>query len=173
MQAATALSEVVDRVVQEVLQCLRAGGKVMWCGNGGSASDAQHLAAELVGRFIVERRPLSSLSLGTDTSVLTAIGNDYGFDEVFARQLMALGRPGDVLIAISTSGESRNVLRALEVARTLQIRTVVLTGQRDCTAWRLADHRLAAPSDQTAHVQEVHIALGQVICGCIEAELFS
>jgi phosphoheptose isomerase len=157
---------------QLLVAALRRGGRVLLFGNGGSAADAQHLAAELVGRFERERAALPALALTTDTSALTAIGNDYGFDEVFARQVEALGRPGDVAVGLSTSGSSPNVLRGLEAARARGLATIGLTGRDGGALARLADVVIVAPSDVTAFIQECHIALGHALCGAVEAALF-
>jgi phosphoheptose isomerase len=157
---------------QLLVAALRRGGRVLLFGNGGSAADAQHLAAELVSRFQMERAALPALALTTDTSALTAIGNDYGFDEVFARQVEGLGRAGDVVVGISTSGRSPNVLRGLEAARGKGLSTIGLTGGDGGALARLADVAIVAPSDVTAFIQECHIALGHALCGAVEAALF-
>ena len=155
----------------EVIRAALAGGhKVLLCGNGGSAADAQHIAAELVGRFVVERRGLPAIALTTDTSALTAIGNDYGYDVVFSRQVEALGRAGDVLIAITTSGRSKNVVAAAAAARELGMKVVALTGAagRPCVA--TCDAGGAVPSGETARIQECHIAIGHVWCELVDAD---
>jgi D-sedoheptulose 7-phosphate isomerase len=149
-------------------RCLRAGGKVMFCGNGGSAADAQHLAAELMGRFLADRAPMASVALTVDSSALTAIGNDYGFDQVFARQVRGLGRAGDVLVGISTSGNSANVVAAFEVARDLGVHIIALTGGGGGTMATLADLLINAPSLSTPRIQELHIAIGHTICELVE-----
>jgi D-sedoheptulose 7-phosphate isomerase len=154
-----------------IVVALRAGGKVMLCGNGGSAADAQHLAAELVGRYRQERRALPALALTVDTSALTAIGNDYGFDLVFARQLSGIARPGDVLLAITTSGRSANVIEGLRAARGLGVRTIGLTGAGGAEIAPLCDVLISVPSSETSHIQEMHIAVGHMICGIVESEL--
>lgn len=151
-----------------VRDALAAGGKVLLCGNGGSAADAQHIAAELVGRFVAERRPLPAIALTTDTSALTAIGNDYGFDAVFARQVEALGRPGDVLIAITTSGRSRNVLAAVAAARVLDLRVIGMTGAAGAAFAATCDAAVIAPTTETARIQECHIAAGHVLCELVD-----
>ncbi|MCK4594250.1 D-sedoheptulose 7-phosphate isomerase [bacterium] len=151
-----------------IIESLRAGGKVILCGNGGSAADAQHIAAELVGRFETERRPLPALALSTNTSNLTAIGNDYGFEEVFARQVRALGDSGDVLIAISTSGNSPNVLRAVEAARELKIKVVAFAGRDGGKLAPMADVALVIPALRTCRIQEGHITCGHVICRLVD-----
>src|SRR5271168_3433820 len=162
-----AFHERVAQAAMQIVKALRAGGKVIFLGNGGSAADAQHLAAEFTGRYLKERRALPALALNANTSSLTAIGNDYGFDLVFARQLEALGKEGDVLLGISTSGNSRNVLRAMEVAKTKSIYTIALTGSggkmRD-----LADCAICIPSDETPRIQECHILTGHIICEIAE-----
>ncbi len=152
-------------------QSLRGGGKVMFCGNGGSASDAQHLAAELVGRYLLERNPLPGLALTANSSTVTAIGNDYGFDDIFARQVRGLGRPGDVLMALSTSGNSRNVVAALEAARSIGIRAIGLTGAGGGKMAELCDLCIRVPSDHTPRIQEMHIAVGHMICELVECAL--
>ncbi len=147
---------------------LTQGKKVMLCGNGGSAADAQHLAAELTGRYLRERDPLPAVALTTDTSALTAIANDYGYQEVFARQVAALGCPGDVLLAISTSGKSPSVLRAVEQARAVGCRSIALCGGNAGPLGALADLCLAVPATENARIQEVHILIGHVLCECID-----
>jgi D-sedoheptulose 7-phosphate isomerase len=164
----------VDGVVaaaRAIERCLREGGKVMFCGNGGSAADAQHLAAELMGRYLVDRAPMASIALTVDTSALTAIGNDYGFEEVFARQVRGMGRAGDVLVGISTSGNSANVVAAFEAARERDIRTVALTGGGGGKMALLADVLVNAPSLSTPRIQELHIAIGHTICELVEDAL--
>jgi D-sedoheptulose 7-phosphate isomerase len=151
-----------------ITDALIRGNKVLWCGNGGSAADAQHLAAELVGRFHHPRAALASIALTTNTSVLTAIANDFGFDEVFERQVEALCQPGDVLVGISTSGNSRNVCAALEKARALRAATVVLTGKNGVRMEALADACIRVPSEDTARIQEAHILFGHVLCQWVE-----
>lgn len=150
---------------------LQGGGKVMFCGNGGSAADSQHLAAELTGRFINDRVPLAGLALSTDTSGLTCIANDYSFDEVFARQVIALGRPGDVLIAISTSGNSRNVLRAVEEAHRHGVKVIGLLGKGGGELAKWCDVAIIVPSNVTARIQEAHILIGHTLCGIVEQQL--
>lgn len=151
-----------------ITDCLLRGNKVLWCGNGGSAADSQHLAAELVGRFRRSRRGLPSIALTTDTSILTAVANDFGYDEVFARQVGALGQPGDVLVGISTSGNSKNVCAALQKARQLGASTVAMTGQNGGRMAVLADVCLRVPSTDPARIQEAHIFCGHMLCEWIE-----
>ena len=155
------------------IDALKGGGKVLFCGNGGSAADAQHLAAELSGRFYVDRDPLPAEALHVNTSYLTAVANDYSYDEVYARMVKGMGRKGDVLVAISTSGNSSNILRAIEEAR---IRGMVVIGMTGDTGGKMAavcDHLLNVPSSDTPRIQEVHILLGHILCELTEARLFS
>jgi D-sedoheptulose 7-phosphate isomerase len=163
---------ILDQVVDVCVGALQNDNCIYWCGNGGSASDAQHLAAELLGRFSLDRRPLRSISLNTDTSVMTAIANDYGYDEVFKRQLDGLGKAGDVLFGISTSGNSRSVVNVLELAKSKKIVTISLTGPNDAAAHQYSDFSLRCDSIVTSHIQESHICMGQAICGAIEKTLF-
>lgn len=153
------------------VDALKAGGKILLCGNGGSAADAQHIAAELIGRFINDRRPLPAIALTTDTSALTAIGNDYGYADVFSRQVAGLAVYGDVLIAISTSGNSENVNRACEVARDKGCSVVALSGKGGGALNALADVSIVVPSSTTARIQECHILIGHLFCGLIEDAL--
>lgn len=150
---------------------IRSGGKILFFGNGGSASDAQHLATELAARYITDRKAIAALALTTDTSALTAIGNDMGFEKIFSRQVEALGREGDVAVGISTSGNSPNVLEALKTARGMGIVTVGLTGGAGGKMPDLCDIILCVPSKTTARVQEMHITLGQMLCGALEKRL--
>ncbi|NJO67516.1 MAG: SIS domain-containing protein [Rhodospirillales bacterium] len=169
--AATVLDDDVARAIEIVLAAMRAGGKAIFCGNGGSAADSQHLSAELVGRYLVDRDPLPALALSVDTSALTAIGNDYGFDQVFARQLRGVGRAGDVLIAMSTSGNSRNVIAAIEAAQHMRIATIGFTGAGGGAVADRCDLAIRVPATQTNHVQELHIAIGHYLCGRVESAL--
>jgi D-sedoheptulose 7-phosphate isomerase len=149
---------------------LRNGGKILWCGNGGSAADSQHLAAEIVGRFRRERRGLPSIALTTDTSVLTAVANDYGYEAVFSRQVEALGNAGDLLVGISTSGNSSNVVAALEAARSQGLVTVAFTGDGGGKMAKVADHLFAVAASDTARIQEAHILVGHMLCDWIELD---
>lgn len=158
------IAQAADRLVT----CLGTGGKVMFCGNGGSAADSQHLAAELMGRYLRDRNPLPALSLTVDTSALTAIGNDYGYAEVFARQLRGIGRKGDVLVGLSTSGNSENVLRAVHAAKDIGIASIALTGEAGGKLAEAADLCIRVPSGKTSEIQEMHIAIGHLLCGLIE-----
>ena len=163
-----AIAPAIAAAAQVMIASARSGGTLLSCGNGGSAADAQHLAAEYVGRFLTEREPLPAIALHTNTSALTAIANDYGFDEVFARQVRAFGRPGDVLLGISTSGASPNVLRAMQVARELGVRTIALCGQAGGPISEAADVALNVPAGPTPRIQELHILVGHILCGLVE-----
>lgn len=164
-------SQKLIQATEAILQALKRGNKILIFGNGGSAAHAQHMAAELVNRFLRTRRPLAALALTTDTSVLTSISNDDDFREVFARQIAALGKPGDVAVAITTSGRSLNVLRGLEEARRMGLTTVGLTGGKGKEVNSLLDHRLHVPHGSTPRVQEIHTTMIHIICELIEAEL--
>ena len=174
-QALLSAAAFRDRIAQaaiQIVRALRTGGKVLFFGNGGSAADAQHLAAEFTGRYLKERKALPALALHANTSAVTAIGNDYGFDLVFARQMEALGKEGDVAVGISTSGNSRNVLRALEVAKSKSIYTVALTGASGGEMKDVADCTIRIPSEETPRIQECHILAGHIICEIAEEMLF-
>ena len=162
------LSDEVESAARLIASALSLGQKLMFCGNGGSAADSQHLAAELTGRFVKDRRPLAALALSTDSSALTCIGNDYSFDEVFARQLRGLGRAGDCLVAISTSGNSKNVIRAAEAARSMGVHTIGLLGRDGGLLSSLCEVAIVVPSETTARIQEAHIFIGHTLCGLIE-----
>jgi D-sedoheptulose 7-phosphate isomerase len=165
-------ADLIAETAERMARALRDGKKVLLFGNGGSAADAQHIAAEFVGRFIPDRVPLPALSLATDTSALTALGNDYGYNTVFSRQLQALGNAGDVAIGISTSGNSPNVLEALDAARKKGLLTIGLTGQDGGKMNGRADVLFRVPSRMTPRIQETHITLGHVLCELIDRELF-
>lgn len=167
------LTPAIAETAQLITDALANGGKVLVMGNGGSAADAQHLAAELVGRFLRERRALPAIALTTDTSILTAVGNDYGFDQVFSRQVEALAQPGDVVIGISTSGNSPNVLAALAAARAAGCRTVGLLGRDGGRIAGLVDLALVIPVQETPHIQEVHVTIIHVLCNLVEQSLFA
>ena len=172
MRLERAATRAVAGAAEAAIECLESGGTVFFCGNGGSAADAQHLAAELAGRYFVDRPSLAAVALTTNVSSLTAIGNDYGFDRVFSRQLEGLGTPGDVLVAISTSGNSPNVLQAIEVAHGLGMTVIGMTGEKGQRFARLCDHALVTPSASTPRIQEGHIAMGHALCELIERTLF-
>lgn len=165
------LREPVERIAASLAATLNAGGKLMLCGNGGSAADSQHIAAELTGRFVNDRRPLAGLALSTDSSALTCIANDYGFDAVFERQVRGLGRAGDALLMISTSGNSTNLLLAAEAARTMGIKTIGLLGRDGGKLLSLCDDAVIVPSNTTARIQEAHIFIGHCWCSLIEQTL--
>jgi D-sedoheptulose 7-phosphate isomerase len=171
LQDNTLLSDTI-KVTEVVLRAIRNGGKIMFAGNGGSAADSQHLAAELVSKLCYDRPGLPAIALTTDTSALTAIGNDYGYDKSFSRQLDAIGNEGDVFIGISTSGNSANVLLALEAARKKGITTIGFAGGSAGKMPPLCDHILVAPSDETPKIQECHIMLGHIVCALVEEEIF-
>ena len=158
-------------LVDGVAACLREGGKILLFGNGGSAADCQHIATELAVRYTVDRPALAAIALTTDTSNLTAAGNDLGFDRIFERQVEALGRAGDVAIGITTSGTSPNVVRGLSAARRLELVTVALTGRDGGDLPGAVDHCLVVPSETTARIQEVHLLIGHMLCGALEREL--
>jgi len=161
----------VCRIAEMIIAAYRRGGRLLICGNGGSAADAQHIAGELVGRFLKERAPFDCMALTTDSSVLTAIGNDYGFEQVFARQVTAHGRKGDVLLAISTSGNSPNVLKAVEEARRLKMKVIALSGRNGGALARAADLCVAVPSQLSPRIQESHGTIAHIICSLVERAL--
>ena len=162
------LSPTIAAVINDCMQSLRAGNKIIFIGNGGSAADSQHLAAELVGRYKKNRPSIAAIALTTDTSALTAIANDFGYEEVFARQLESLGKKGDVLFALSTSGNSANILRAITVAKTMGMVVIGMTGAGGGKMANTCTHLINVPSPDTNHVQEMHIAVGHFICGALE-----
>lgn len=165
------LAPAIGNVAERMVQSIQNGGKICWMGNGGSAADSQHLAAEFVGRFERERRGLASIAFTTDSSILTAVGNDYGFDAVFSRQVEALCGPSDVVVGISTSGNSENVCRALEQANLEGCFTVAFTGRNGGKMAEIADQALIVPSFNTARIQEAHILIGHILCQEVEAVL--
>ncbi|HRD17840.1 MAG TPA: D-sedoheptulose 7-phosphate isomerase [Candidatus Marinimicrobia bacterium] len=162
----------IEAAAQMLIDCYRAGGKVLLCGNGGSAADAQHLAAELISRLKLERAAIPALALTTNTSLLTAIGNDYKYDLVFVRQVEAFGKVGDVLIAISTSGESENVIKAVEFSRMQGIKSIALTGAKGGRLAEKVDIAIKIPSDNVQRIQECHITVGHILCELIESALY-
>ncbi len=170
----TALSEQAETIAAIAAACtqaLRAGNKIMFCGNGGSAADSQHLAAEFVGRYKLERPAMNSVALTVDTSILTAIGNDYGYNDVFRRQVEGIGRKGDILVGLSTSGNSTNIIQAFEQARSMGITTVAFTGRSGGKMKELADICLPVTADVTNHIQELHITSGHLICELVEKNI--
>lgn len=173
MLAEPFLLTVIDDVVEEMVAAFKSDKKVLLCGNGGSAADAQHISAELSGRFYNDREPLFAEALHTNTSYLTAVGNDYSYEEVFSRLVRAMGRTGDILIAISTSGNSKNVIKAIEQANKIGMVTVGLTGQKGGKMKDLCKYLIRVPSDDTPRIQEAHILVGHIICELVEFSLFS
>jgi D-sedoheptulose 7-phosphate isomerase len=162
----------LNKVCELCVETFNNGNKILLGGNGGSAADAQHIAAEFVSRFRFDRPALPSISLSTDTSMLTAIGNDYGFSKLFSRQLEANGQAGDIFIGITTSGKSENVIEAVEYCKKVGITSVVFTGKDDCKLSSITDFYLPVPSNQTSLIQESHIMIGHIICGYVEDVLF-
>ena len=170
-QVARDCGENIVDAAMLIARCLRGGGKLLLFGNGGSAADAQHLAAEFVGRFQMERHPLPAIALPTDSSILTAVGNDYGFDQIFARQVQALGRPGDVAIGISTSGNSPNVTSAITQAAKQELKTIGLAGKDGGSLAKCVDISITVASTNVAMIQECHITIGHILCELVENEL--
>jgi D-sedoheptulose 7-phosphate isomerase len=167
------LPDEIIAAVNMIIEGYKAKGKVFLIGNGGSAADAQHIAAEFIGRFKLKRNGLPAIALTTDTSILTAVSNDYGYDMVFSRQLEALSKEGDVLIAITTSGTSINILKAVEVARAKKVKVIGLTGGNGGILKDLSDITIIVPSDNTPRIQEAHITIGHIICNLVEMEMFN
>ncbi len=167
-QSAKVMAHDIAKTAQACIETIARGNKVIWCGNGGSAADAQHMAAELMGKYKKDRAPLPSISLTVDTSAITAIGNDYGFSQVFARQLMGIGDAGDLLMCISTSGNSENIIEAVKTAGNMGITTVALTGETGGKLASMVNILLNVPSTETNHIQEVHLKIEHMICGFVE-----
>lgn len=165
------ISKNIEISADMIANSLKSSGTIFWCGNGGSAADSQHIAAEFVGRFKKDRRPLRSIALTTDTSVLTCVANDYSYEEIFSRQLNALGREGDVLVAITTSGQSENIKQALIQAHKMGIKTIGLLGKNGGVCKDYSDVSLIVPSDTTARIQEVHILIEHLLCELVEQKL--
>ncbi len=161
----------IGKAADIMVDCLMDGKKVIFAGNGGSAADSQHLAAEFVNRFKLERMPMAGLALTTDTSVITSIGNDYSFDDIFSKQIRALGQEGDVFLAISTSGNSKNIINALVVARDKGIKVIGLTGKGGGKMKGMVDTLIEVPSDETARIQEAHILIGHILCEIVEKRM--
>ena len=174
MQQDTELMDSIDQAIETIYQCFKKQGKVLFAGNGGSAADAQHMSAEFVARFMFDRAGLPSIALTTDTSALTAIGNDYGFEQLFSRQVQALGVAGDVFIAYSTSGTSANILRALQQAKQQKLTTIGLTGNKEQSQVmaQQCDVIIRIPSQSTPHIQEGHLVVGHILCGAVEEKIF-
>lgn len=171
LMADTALLEKVEHLAESAVQCLRQGGKIIFAGNGGSFADAQHLSAEFISRFMFDRAPLASVVLGANNSAISAIGNDYGYDQVFARELEGLAKAGDIFIPITTSGNSPNILAAAHKAKELGLTTLAFTGESGGDL-KLICECLCVPSSETARIQECHIMLGHIICGLVEKVYF-
>jgi len=169
---AETLADVIAGASETILKAYRSGKKVLLVGNGGSAADAQHIAAELIGRFQRERKALPAIALTTDTSVLTAVTNDYGYESVFSRQIEAIGEEGDILLAMTTSGGSPNILKAVETAKTKGMLTIILTGENGTPLKDKGDTVIIVPSTKPPRIQETHIAIGHIMCQLIENELF-
>lgn len=166
------LHELIKSVIEQILECFKNGGSVYFCGNGGSAADAQHLAAELSSKFYLDRKPLSAEALHCNTSFMTAVANDYSYDEVFARSIESIGKKGDILIGLTTSGNSKNVLNAFERCKILDIKTIAFTGASGGKVKEIADTVLCVPSDDTPRIQEAHMTLGHIICEVVENQIF-
>lgn len=164
--------QMVEQVVHTLIECLKSDQKIRFCGNGGSAADAQHIAAELSGRFYIDRPPLDAEALHVNPSYVTAVANDYSFDSIYERMVVAQGKDGDVLVGISTSGNSQNVLLAMKKAKEIGMKTVALTGEGGGKMAQYADYLIDVPSKDTPRIQEVHILIGHIICEMVEKELF-
>jgi D-sedoheptulose 7-phosphate isomerase len=164
--------ENIHNIVIEIEKCFNLGGKVLFCGNGGSAADAQHLAAELSGRFYIDREPLFSEALHVNSSYVTAVSNDYGYDHVFSRLVKAMGRKNDILIGLSTSGNSGNIVNAFIKAKEIEMKTISFTGKKECKLDNLSDFMIKIPSSDTPRIQESHIMVGHIICELVEERIF-
>jgi D-sedoheptulose 7-phosphate isomerase len=164
--------EQIDSISNFIVQSLENGGRILFCGNGGSAADAQHLSAELSGRFKIDREPLDAEALHVNTSYITAVGNDYSYDEIFSRLVKAKGRAGDILIGLSTSGNSKNVLKAFEAAKQKGMLTIALTGSKENAMEKTAHVCIKVPSTDTARIQESHIMIGHIVCDLVEKRIF-
>ncbi len=163
---------MIERITEEMIKAFKSGKKVLFCGNGGSAADAQHLAAELSGKFYLDRDPLPAEPLNINTSFLTAVANDISYEEVFARLINAIGQPGDILVALSTSGNSMNIIKAIEAANKKKMITVGLTGETGGKVRHLCNHLIKVPSADTPRIQEAHTLIGHIICEIVEKEIF-
>jgi D-sedoheptulose 7-phosphate isomerase len=167
------LIKTIENVVIEIITCLKNNGKVLFCGNGGSAADAQHLSAELSGRFYLDRDPLFAEALHVNTSYLTAVSNDYGYDEVYSRLVKGMGQKGDILIGLSTSGNSKNIIKAFEMANKIGMHTVAMTGASGGKLKNICEYLINVPSEITPRIQESHILIGHIICEIIEDKIFN
>lgn len=170
-QTQISIKKSLEKATDLISKSLKSGGTIFWCGNGGSAADSQHIAAEFVGRFNKDRKPLRSIALTTDTSILTCISNDYSYEEIFSRQLEALGRRGDILVAISTSGNSENIKKVLVMAKKMKIKSICLLGKNGGKCKNFADITLIIPSQITARIQEMHIFIEHLLCELVEQKL--
>lgn len=168
----TESSDLIETIVLTITRCLRQNGKILWMGNGGSAADCQHMAAEFVGRFEQERKGLASIALTTDTSILTSVGNDYGFEKIFSRQIESLCNNNDIVIGISTSGNSRNIMEGFNKAQEIGAYTIGFTGNNGGLMADQVDTCIIVPSNNTARIQEAHILMGHIICACVETDYF-
>jgi D-sedoheptulose 7-phosphate isomerase len=166
------LIETIDSAAKAMTTALKNGGKVLFCGNGGSAADAQHLAAELSGRFYYDRDPLPAEALHVNTSYLTAVANDYGYDEVYSRLVKGSGKKGDILVGLSTSGNSKNIIKAFETANALGITTIGMTGSSGGKMKNISNHLINVPSENTARIQEAHIMIGHILCEIVESNIY-
>lgn len=164
--------QTIIKIARMIIQCLKDGGKVILCGNGGSAADSQHIASEFIGRFKIDRNPLPAIALSTNTSVLTCLGNDYSYQVIFSRQVQALAKKEDVLIAISTSGRSINVIEAVKTAKNIGLKSIALTGRDGGELAKIADVSFIVPSDETPRIQESHITIAHIICELVEEQFF-
>lgn len=167
------LIEKIEKITNVIIDCFQKGGKVLLCGNGGSAADAQHIAAELSGRFYIDREPLFAEALHVNTSYVTAVANDYGYDEIYSRLVKGMGREGDILIGISTSGNSKNVLKSFQMAHKIGIKTILFTGENDGEIKYWSNYIINVPSTDTPRIQESHIMVGHIICELIEDKIFN
>jgi D-sedoheptulose 7-phosphate isomerase len=163
----------VDNVAQLIITAIKGGNHLLICGNGGSAADAQHIAGEFICRFYKDREPLPAIALSTDTSVITSISNDYFYDDIFSRQVKAIGKKGDILLGISTSGKSKNILEAFKVARAMEIKTILLTGQTEREVAAFSDVVIKTPSSDTPRIQEMHLVIEHIICEMVEKQIFN
>lgn len=170
LRANSEMLSVIENSAKAIVDTYKNGGKVLTAGNGGSAADAQHIAAELVSKFMYDRKALNAVALTTNSSILTSVGNDYSHEHVFARQIQAYGNPGDIFIAISTSGNSKNILLAISEAKKQGLKIIGLTGQKECLMDGLCDYQIKIPSQKTPVIQEVHIMVGHIICALVEKE---
>lgn len=171
--ASEELLNTIDGICTAIIECFRQNGKVLFCGNGGSAADAQHLAGELSGRFYIDRKPLFAEALNVNTAYLTAVANDYGYDQVFSRILEAKGKKGDILLGLSTSGNSPNIIAAFEKARALEMVTIGFTGESDSKMTPLCEHLIQIPSTDTPRIQEGHMLVGHIVCALVEKNIFT